>query len=86
MEEGIRLLEVAQGAHRLFQKQGPHEKRRLLNFIFSNCSWKGGELIPVFRQPFEMIVNANSAYRPSQHSMLSSNIDFENWLPGLDSN
>ena len=42
--EGVRLLELARNAQRLFQKQQPKEKRRLLNFLVSNCSWKDGEL------------------------------------------
>jgi site-specific DNA recombinase len=51
LEVGVRLLELVQRAHRQFQKQEPREKRRLLNFLLSNCSWKGGELTAVFRQP-----------------------------------
>jgi site-specific DNA recombinase len=86
LEEGIRLLELAQRAHSLFQKQEPLEKRRLLKFLLSNCSWKGGDLIPVFRQPFDMLVNTNSAHRQRQQSIPPPNVDFENWLPGQDSN
>ena len=86
MEEGIRLLELAQRAHSLFQKQEPREKRRLLNFLLSNCSWKGGELISVFRQPFDMLANANFVHSQLQQSVPSPNVDFENWLPGQDSN
>ena len=63
LEEGVRLLELAQRAHRLFQKQEPREKRRLLNFLLSNCSWKGGELTAVFRQPFDMLADASVARR-----------------------
>ncbi|MEA2836984.1 MAG: site-specific recombinase [Bradyrhizobium sp.] len=36
LEEGAQLLELAQGAARLFQKENAHEKRRLLNFVLSN--------------------------------------------------
>jgi site-specific DNA recombinase len=86
MEEGILLLGLAQRAHDLFQKQEPREKRRRLNFLLSNCSWKGGELIPIFRQPFDMLANANRAHDQLQQSAPSPNIDFENWLPGQDSN
>jgi site-specific DNA recombinase len=86
LEEGIRLLELVQRAHSLFQKQEPSEKRRLLNFVLSNCSWKGGELVPVFRQPFDMLVHANSANGRRRESVLPPSIDFEKWLPGLDSN
>ena len=43
LEEGVRILELARNAQRLFENQEPREKRRLLNFLVSNCSWKGGE-------------------------------------------
>src|SRR4051812_20821731 len=54
-DEGVRLLELAHNAGRLLAKQEPHEKRRLLNFVLSNSSWKEGELTPVFRQPFDLL-------------------------------
>jgi site-specific DNA recombinase len=38
MDEGVRLLELARDARRLFESQEPREKRRLLNFMVSNCS------------------------------------------------
>jgi hypothetical protein len=86
LEEGVRLLELAQRAHKLFQEQEPREKRRLLNFLLSNCSWKGRELTAVFRQPFDLLVDANSDHRQPQQSDVPSDAGFENWLGGLDSN
>jgi len=86
MEEGFRLLELTQRAHGLFQRQEPREKRRLLNFLLSNCSWKGGELIPVFRQPFDMLADANFARSKCDGQDGSTQPVFENWLPGQDSN
>ena len=41
LEEGGRILELARDGQRLFEKQEPREKRRLLNLLVSNCSWKG---------------------------------------------
>ena len=38
LTEGVRLLELAKNARRLFDQQEPREKRRLLNFVVSNCS------------------------------------------------
>src|SRR6266540_836424 len=35
--------------------QQPREKRRLLNFVLSNCSWKDGEVVTTFRQPFDLL-------------------------------
>jgi site-specific DNA recombinase len=86
LEEGIQLLELAQRAHIRFQKQVPREKRRLLNFLLSNCSWKGGELTAIFRQPFDMLIDASSPRKQPQVPAVPSGVNFENWLGGLDSN
>jgi hypothetical protein len=42
-------------AQTLFARQEPREKRRLLNFLLSNCSWEGGEVVTTFRQPFDLL-------------------------------
>lgn len=39
MDDGIRLLELAQNARELFAKQEAHEKKRLLNLVLSNSIW-----------------------------------------------
>ena len=31
------------------------EKRRLLNFVLSNCSWEDGEAVATFRQTFDLL-------------------------------
>ena len=54
----MQLLELARKTHVLFRKQKPSEKRRLLNFVLSNCTWKGSELQAEFRQPLDMLVVA----------------------------
>jgi hypothetical protein len=59
MEADIRLLERTRNMHWLFEKQQAAEKRRLLNFVVSNSVWKGGEIVPVWRHPFDMIAVAN---------------------------
>jgi site-specific DNA recombinase len=53
MDEGVQLLELARNAQRLLAKQEPREKRRLLNFLLSNCTWEDGEVVATFRQPFD---------------------------------
>ena len=55
LDEGVQLLELARNAQRLFAKQEAKEKRRLLGFRVSNCSWKGGELTTELRQPFDLL-------------------------------
>ena len=55
MDEGVQLLELARNAQRLFERQEPREKRRLLNFVLSNCTWEDGEVVATFRQPFDLL-------------------------------
>ena len=58
IEEGVQLLELAHKAHVLFQSQPAMEKRKLLDFVLSNCTWKGGELAAKYRQPFDILAVA----------------------------
>src|SRR5262249_49245068 len=55
LDEGVQLLELARNAQRLFAKQEPREKRRLLNFLLSNCTWEDGKVVANFRQPFDLL-------------------------------
>ncbi len=55
VDEGVMLLTLAKDAQRLFEKQPPADKRRLLNFVLSNSTWRDGELRATFRQPFNLI-------------------------------
>jgi site-specific DNA recombinase len=63
LAEGVQLLELARNAQRLFAQQEPREKRRLLNFVLSNCTWEDGQVVATFREPFDMLAqtaaNAN---------------------------
>jgi len=58
IEEGVQLLELAHNAHALFESQPATEKRKLLDFVLSNCTWKGGELTAKYRQPFDVLAVA----------------------------
>jgi site-specific DNA recombinase len=62
LDEGVRLLELARSAQRLFVKQGPDEQRRMLNFVLSNSTWKRGELSITFRQPFDLISEITTSW------------------------
>ena len=61
LDEGVALLDLARNAQRLFAKQEPREKRRLLNFVLSNCTWEDGEVVATFRQPFDMLAETVTA-------------------------
>lgn len=81
LDEGIRILELSARAYDLFKKQEPREKRRLLNFLLSNCAWKNGELTATFRQPFNMISEMNSTHQKKKATSQMKSGLFENWLP-----
>ena len=44
MDEGVRILELARNAQSPVRTPARREKRRLLNFVLSNCSWEDGEV------------------------------------------
>lgn len=84
LEEGVRLIELAQNAQRLFEKQNPREKRRLLNFFVSNCSWSDGELSVTLKQPFDMIAETAMVEAKKKPTGEVSMGLSENWLPFLN--
>ena len=86
IEEGIKLLGLAQRAHRLFESQPPSEKRKLLDFVLSNCRWKGGHLEADYRQPFDLIASAALADRQLNSGGIAENGNFDNWRRKRDSN
>ncbi len=80
LEEGVRLIELAQNAQRLFDKQDSREKRRLLNFLVSNCSWADGELSVTLKQPFDLIAEATAIEAKRKAAGYGSNDLSEIWL------
>ncbi len=86
VEEGIKLLQLAQRAHQVFENQPPAEKRKMLDFVLSNCRWKDGQSAAEYRQPFDLIAAATEADRQARASGGSRSGDFGNWLGGRDSN
>ena len=86
MAEGVRLLELARNARRLFEKQEAREKRRLLDFLVSNCSWKDGQLTAEFRQPFDSLAATAMAAATAAAEGRPESAKNEIWLLRLDSN
>jgi site-specific DNA recombinase len=86
MEEGVQILELAQNAQKLFERQPPRQKRRLLNFVLSNCTWDDGEVIASFRQPFDLLAETTEAAASREAGDMTNSTKTEIWLPGPDSN
>ena len=70
-EEGIKILELANRAYSLYVQQTPHEQRRLLNVLLSNCTLTNGSLRPTYKKPFDV---------------LAQRVKNEEWLGEKDSN
>jgi len=86
LDESIRLLELAQKAGSLFRKQSPAEKRRLLGFVLSNCTWKEGKLVAEYRQPFDLLAKNVVAFEEKKRVEGPRTRISDIWLPGTGSN
>ena len=85
-DEGVALLDLARNAQRLFAKQQPREKRRLLNFVLSNCTWEDGEVVATFRQPSDMLAETATTAARVEAGESAKSAKSEIWLGDLDSN
>jgi hypothetical protein len=94
MDEGVQILELARNAQKLFEQQQPREKRRLLNFLLSNCTWEDGEVVATFRQPFGLLAETTAIATRAAAENSPNSAKNEIWLrmqsssnqsPGLNS-
>jgi site-specific DNA recombinase len=84
MDEGVHILELAQNAQRLFEQQEPRQKRRLLNFLLSNCSWEDGEVVATFRQSFDLLAETTAIVARQNAGDTANSAKRENWLGDQD--
>jgi hypothetical protein len=82
--EGLQILELARNAQRLFERQEPRQKRRLLNFILSNCTREDGEVVATFRQPFDLLAETTDIEARHGAGNMAKSAKSEIWLPFLD--
>jgi site-specific DNA recombinase len=88
-DTGVRLLELASGAHDAFMSQGSDERRQLLQLLVSNSPWKHGRLAGELHAPFDSILKEASKAREADAQDLANGIKrpaFENWRRGRDLN
>ena len=83
MDEGVQILELASNAQKLFESQEPRQKRRLLNFLLSNCSWEDGEVVATFRQPFDLLAETTAIAASRKATAKAFSAKTEIWLPFL---
>lgn len=63
IEKGVEILELAHKAHPLYLTQTPHEQRRLIDCVLSNCTFSEGQITPTYRKPFDSLAVTNAAYQ-----------------------
>lgn len=80
LDSGVRLLELAQQAGQLFRTQPGAEKRKLLDFVLSNCTWANGELRVTFREPFDLIADSAVATKEMRPAGSVSSEPHPTWL------
>jgi hypothetical protein len=77
------------GAHDAFLSQGSEERRKLLQLVVSNSTWKHGRLALELHAPFDLILKEASKAREADAQDLANGIKrpaFENWRRGRDLN
>src|SRR5215208_8424466 len=73
-------------AYFLFKQQNSSEKRKLLNFVCSNSTWKDKTLTATFRQPFDLLALTNTTWQSKKAAGNSSSDLCPEWRRGQDSN
>lgn len=82
----MQILELARNAPRLCGRQEPRQKRRLVNFVPSNCTWEDSEVVATFRQPFDLLAETTAIAARCGAGNTANSANVENWLGDLDSN
>ena len=80
MEGRYRFTLAQRNAQRLFERQEPRQKRRLLNFVLSNCSWEDGEVVATFRQPFDLLAETTAIAARQAAGNTANSAKSEIWL------
>jgi hypothetical protein len=60
------------------------ERRKLLRFVFQNSTWKHGRLDPVYRKPFDFLVENYQRVKQAGTGSTTKMSVNENWLPVVE--
>jgi len=59
-EQGIKILELTQKLYSAYLQENPKEKGQLVKLLLSNCTLNDGNLYPVYKKPFNLLVKEPS--------------------------
>ncbi len=80
------MMRLTSIACREFERQNARERRKLLELVVEGAVWKDGRLEVTLHEPFRTLALSNSASARKEGAEATSSAEFENWLPGMDSN
>ena len=86
VQHALNLMDLTSRTAALFKDQPVHERQRFLRLVLKTASWKGGELQTQFEEPFETLRRSNQLSQTKGNEMGVESGDFQEWLPGMDSN
>jgi len=81
-ELGVKILELAQTVGTTYLNQTSEQKRKMATLVFSNSIWKGRELEPSYRKPFDFIAVTAEKTKGLSVQKQVKNAGCPNWLPG----
>lgn len=59
-DEGVKIIETLKSAYWLYKQQPNSEKRKMLNYLLSNCTLKGEKVSYDYNLPFSYFINFDS--------------------------
>ena len=62
-DEGVRIVETLKNVYTLYLQQPSSEKRKMLNYLLSNCSLKGRKVSYDYNLPFSYFVNFDICHK-----------------------
>lgn len=82
LEDGIRILELAQDAYRLYFWQDPFEQQKILEMILSNSTLKDGEITTEFKELFKVLADGAEREEEMRAENAPKKAIDDIWLPG----
>jgi site-specific DNA recombinase len=82
LEDGIRILELAQDAYRLYIWRKPSEQRKILDMILSNPKLKDGKIETELNELFKVLADGAEREEEMRAENASKTAIDEIWLPG----
>ena len=86
IDQGMALLEVANRAAEMYVGRTPDQKRRMLNFVLLNSTWRDGKLEVEWREPFNLLAKSIAECKSENASSVVTGGVRSQWLRGRDLN